>query len=288
MKNFRHEHEGSFKFMKHIVTVVRDTLPSVQGKLLPDSEYYRYLEENPQLYSLVSAALHEGDVTEGNLLINYPSFFETKIPKVADVGLLVDEVVNHIRYFASWLVTAGSKLGFTVLGSHSASQNKKTLPKKTSIVRPKSPRGVIISCDQVPKRHKALRKLCRKIGSLNKTKEAIQSTYARFGGQSKTALALSKQYRMRIGQTQLSGWMRVLRLACKPQVGGKRLHIKRANLKAHEMLMKKRHVSLTTFLRDARIARKTWTKIASDIKRITRVDVHPSSLSRVAKRSKIR
>lgn len=275
--------------MKHIVTVVRDILPSVQGKLLSDAEYFQYLKENPQLYSLVSAALHEGDVTEGNLLINHPSFFETKVPKVADVGLLVDEVVVQIRFFATWLVTAGAMLKFTVLGNASgALKAKPARKKKTAVVRPKSPRGVIISCDQIPKRHKALRKLCRKIGGFEETKHYIQHAYDTRKSQRKLAKALSRQFHMRISQDQITNWMRLLHLTCRPQVGGKQLRLSKGNLKADQILRRKRGVGLVLFLRQGRSQNKNWEHLAEDIQKITRVVVYPYSLNRLARRAKIR
>lgn len=288
--------------MKHILDTLRDLIPIVQKNFLTDAEFFGYLEKNPQLYALVSSALREGNVSEGNLLINHPSYFDRKTATPADMAKVIEEAMDQLRYFARWLVTARKKHSFTVLGDSgkAAAKPKTTRPvtihatkrlpakkAKKSASHTKAS-GRITTCDQIPERHKTLRRFCRKIGTLDEAKRIIQRVYDEEGNQEKAGKKLSSLYHMRIGQHTVSAWMLLLHLKCKPQFGGRRLLLMKGNLEADAILRKKKKMGLVAFLRQGRAESKTWNMMAREISKITRVTVYGFSLQRAGHRAKIR
>lgn len=178
--------------MKHILSALRDFVPAAQGNLanlLPDSEFYRYLEDNPILYSLVSSAIREGNVTDGNILINHPTCFDPK-PGKASVTTLIGDMVEQLRYFARWLATASRKHRFTVFGEgtgapRTAKQKTLVKPKRSAPAAKRTAKATTRrataksdpdSCDEIPKRQMLLRKFCTKVGGIIEAKRIIGDT----------------------------------------------------------------------------------------------------------------
>lgn len=280
--------------MKHILDALRDFVPAAQSNPLQDADFYLYLEKNPVLYSLMSAALREGDVTDGNIMVNHPACFDPKLGK-ASVTELVGDMVDKLRYFSRWLATASKKHGFTILGGKlsevvqpkkvKTSKAKKTPVPKTVVDAPYA----VPAFGPIPKRQKLLAKFCKKVGDADLARAVVASAYKEQGGQEKAALYLSKKYNMRISQNLMGRWMIAFRLPVKPRVGGRQLVLKEANRKADQVLRKRHSIGLVAFLRDGRVVRgKKWSELALEVKKLTKISVAPYSLTRVAARAHIR
>jgi len=244
---------------------------------MEDDDFYGFLEINPSLFGVVSSAIRSGDVTTGILDVNFPECIDQKEKEAV-------HLVTELKELALWLISAGRKFEFNVFGFEpNGDPCKKRKPRKQ-----KKAKRNIKSCDNIPKQQKALRKLCRKVGGTDVVKALIQNAYIQSGSQTKAAKAMSKQHRMKISQNMFSRWMRYFNLKSKPQLGGRRVTLKRSLLKVDTILRKKIGMGLVPYIRQERSKDVIKADIIRKLKTFTRIEISSGSMSALCRRMKIK
>lgn len=264
--------------MSKVVSQLQLFVELQKDKLMSDSEFLTYLQQNPSLLTLLSSAHRQGDVTPAIISANVASVISPK-GKGLDAAIEINE---QFKELALWLIAAGRQFNFSVLGL-------------TDISGPSKP-----TSDEVEDYPPGFKKFVQKTGGLERAKATIQNIYDRTNSQLKTTVELKKDYGFNLSQWHLSGLMRKLGLRINPRIGGiqkggtkkKRTHKKfRRNLKNIDLKLKKHpgvKKGLTTFVREQRADKTSFAGIAKKIQKLTGIRTSGSSLSRSVRRMRIR
>lgn len=265
--------------MQDLNILLRKLVVAQANEIMPNESFYTYLEEHPSLHTVISSAMREGDATAGILDVNFP-----KNINVNQKDALV--VLNLLNELALWLVTAGKKHGFTILGETGKTAPPPAAPpKKTFAKRHQKPEK---PCDDLPATQKKLKVLCAKVGGVDKLKKTIQDAYDSTHSQYRTAELLKKNTGLDISQEDISRWMRILNLRVNPQMGGRKVTLKKNLRKADVILRQKAKMGLVAFIRRERANHLKQIIIIRKIKRLTGIPIAAASMSHLIKRLKIR
>ncbi|MFA6588264.1 MAG: hypothetical protein WCT08_04290 [Patescibacteria group bacterium] len=275
--------------MQKAIEIIRKSLAATKD-LMNDQDFHRYLDDHPDLHTLISAARREGNLSPQLLYTHIPKF-KGEEKDALDLGLAV---LAHYEAFAVWLASASSRLGFSVLDIHfgttaqtlTSPERLHKLKSRYKRKRSRKPRR-ITSIQDLPSRSKSLRGFCRRVGGVKKARRIIAAIYADQKSQKRAAKTISEKYVLTVNQRILCSWMKVLSLTPKPQLGRRQIILKKDNFKADRILRVKKKISLVAFLRQARAKKKAWVTIANEISRITQVRVFSDSMIRLAKRVRI-
>lgn len=262
--------------MNDLWDIMKTFVESQQDCSLSDEEFYGYLEGNPSLFGVVTAARREGNVGTGLLDVNFPETIDTN--QGDNVHL-----VNELKALALWLIVAGRKFCFTIFEMGTIDETKKVKDFTFPTTLPKD----LASCEDIDKRQKSLRRFCKKVGGIDIASGLIRQTYASTGSQIKTAKRLSKQFRMKISQNMISRWMLYLHIECKPQLGGRKMPFKKNLRKVDEILRRKVRMSLSSYVRQERKQGVLQADIIRKIKTFTRIELSSGSMSHLCKRLKV-
>jgi len=258
--------------MKECIVTMRQFLPHDRGNLMSNEEFLRYLDENPRMFFLVSSALREGRLTEGMVLAYHPEIFEPGKIKRADAA----QLISQLRQFNRWIATAGSKYGFTVLGTKA---HEHAATKPASGRRPKDP-----EIGDLPVRLAGLKRFCKKVGSVREARALIQRLYDEKSSYRLVAAALSKSHRMHISMWNVRRWMEALKCRVNEQKGGKKIPFSRNLGLVDAILQKRRHTTLARFVRAKDRDGLKPFEISAAIKKATGKTVGSSSMSYLYKR----
>lgn len=280
--------------MKNIIPQLREFLDLTRKNLMSDEEFFAFLDHNPKLYSLMSSALREASIQEGNVIINGPALLSEDVEKKA-----FGEVISTLKNFARWLHTASRKYKLplhvnpsaqvpaeTVVATPSPTPaRQKTQTPSTELVssgeRAPNLESICRSVEAIFPKNPILEAVCAKLGGTRKLRNFLEQTYAATPSQKRVAAAVKRATRIKVGQRQVSNWMREFHLLCLPAVGGRRLKLLKGPRRADKALRKKFNRTLAQYVREWHAQNWTSGAMAREVDRLTGVNLKPESIRRI-------